>query len=230
MTAKPLLVLLVLVVTLAAGQSCTANAKAGPLSGAAARGDLDAVTRLLAAGLDPDTADGPRRSRPLSAAARRSQLAVLDVLIRAGAHVNLRDAGGNGWVPLIHAVHTHQPAAVRFLLERGATPDGPSDLTMTPLMMAVASGQTDTARLLIERGANVRRQSPGGASMLALAISGGALTDIDKPLFGGCHPDMVRLVLQHAPELGLRQSVWDRGARVFAGFNGCRASLELVRR
>ena len=200
----------------------------GPLSLAAGRGDLALVTSILASGLSPNTPDGPRRSRPLATASRQSRLDVMTVLLTAGADPNLRDAGGNLWVPLMHAIHKHQPEAVRFLLEHGAQPDGPPELTFTPLMMAVASGQTESVSMLLDRGANPRRVAPDGVTLLTLAVSGGALTDIDEPLLGACHTETVKLLRTRVPDLGLDRSWRGQLATFFARLNGCRDVLRLV--
>ena len=89
--------------------------------------------------------------------------------------------------------------------------------------MAVASGQTDVARLLLDRGADPRRPAPGGASLLTIAVSGGALTDIDEPLLGGCHPETVGLVQRRASDLVIDRSWRGRLARFLAWLNGCEA-------
>jgi uncharacterized protein len=219
----------VVIIALALFVSLAASAgPQGRVSSAALRGDLPAIREYLAGRGDPNLPDGPRGTRPLAAAARASQLDVMQALVEAGADVNLPDAAGNRWVPLIHAVHKHQPRAVRLLLARGALADGPTGLSLTPLMMAVASGQTEVARMLLDAGANPRKNAPDGASLLALAVSGGALTDIDEPLLGGCHPETVQLLLHRAPDLSLGSSIRGRLARLFARLNGCHAVLAIV--
>ena len=207
----------------------TSAGRWGPVNRAARSGDLAAVQRHLATGGDPNLPDGPRGFRPLATAARESRLDVMEALLAAGADPNLPDAGGNRWIPLMHAVHKHQLPAVRLLLSRGAAPDGAPPPTLTPLMMAVASGQTEVAKTLLAHGADPRRRAPGGVSLLSLALSGGALTDIDEPLFGGCHPDTVRLVRTAAPDVTLDGGLRGRWARVFATLNKCEASLAIVR-
>ena len=201
----------------------------GPVSHAARTGDLARLSALLAGGADPNTPDGPRGFRPMASAARVGQLDAIGALLSAGADPNLRDAGGNRWVPLMHAVHKHRTTSVRYLLERGALPDGPPDLRVTPLMMAAASGQTDVVALLLDRGANPRRRLPAGGSLLDLAVSGGALTDIDEPLLGACHPDTVRLLLGRAPDLRVSTTWRGRVSFFFARLNGCRQVLDLVK-
>jgi ankyrin repeat protein len=223
------LVGLVLIFAIAvAGATSRSRTQEGPLSQAAGRGDVTAVRALLSAGLSPNTPDGPRRFRALSVAARSSRLDVMDTLIAAGADPNLRDAGGNLWVPLMHAIHKHQTAAVTLLLDRGARPDGPPELTFTPLMMAVASGQTESAARLLDRGADPRRVVPGTGTLLTLAVSGGALTDIDESLLGACHTETVKLLRTRVPDLRL-DGGWRGGlATMFARLNGCREVLAIV--
>jgi ankyrin repeat protein len=201
----------------------------GPVSAAARTGDLGAVQRHLASGGDPNLPDGPRGFRPLATAARESRLDVMEALLSAGADPNLPDAGGNRWIPLMHAVHKHQLPAVHLLLRRGAAPDGTPGLALTPLMMAVASGQTEIAKTLLAHGADPRRRGPGGLSLLTLALSGGALTDLDEPLLGGCHPETVRLLRATAPDVTLDKGWRGDWARFFAKLNKCQASLALVR-
>lgn len=154
----------------------------------------------------------------------------MNALLDAGADPNLRDLGGNHWNPLMHAVHKHQTAAVRLLLERGGKPDGADASRLTPLMMAIASGQTDVVRLLLDRGADPRRRTSDGASLLTVGVSGGALTDIDEPLLGNCHTDTVQLLRERAPDLTVDDSFRGRIALFFAWLNGCKEVRAIVNR
>jgi hypothetical protein len=217
-----------LVVILASAR-LAAGPSYGPLTDAARRGDLMVVRALLVQGVAPDSPDGPRGFRPLATAARASHLDVMNALLDAGAGIDLRDAGGNRWIPLMHAVHKHQTAAVRLLLERGARPDGPDGLRLTPLMMAAASGQTDVVRLLLDRGADPRRLAPDGATILALAATGGAFTDIDEPLLGRCHGATVRLIRERIPDLGLGSAWRARAAMLIAWWQGCDETLAAMK-
>ena len=208
--------------------ACDLSPDFGPLSLAARTGDVQAVRALLSAGADPNAADGPRRSRALANAARVGRLDTMAVLLAAGADPDLADVGGNRWIPLMHALHKHRTASVRFLLEHGARADGPDGLTLTPLMMAAATGQIDAVRLLLDRGANPRRPLPEGGSILDLAVSGGALTDIDEPLLGACHLETVQLLVERAPDLRMSRTWRARLAGLFARMNGCQAALDIV--
>ena len=129
---------------------------------------------------------------------------------------------GNHWVPLMHAVHKHRTAAVKLLLDHGANAAGPRGRALTPLDMAVGSGQTAVARLLLDRGADPYRRGPGNLSLLTLATAGGALTDIDEPLLGQCHPEMIALLKERAPALTIDTGLRGHVAMFFAWLNGCR--------
>jgi ankyrin repeat protein len=172
---------------------------------------------------DADLARGRHGFQAMSTAARVSDIAGMTRLLAAGADPNVPDAGGNRWVPLMHAVHKRQTEAVRWLLDHGARADGPAGSSFTPLMMAVGSGQAEATRLLLARGADPRRRTPSGGNLLTLAVSGGAMTDIDEPLLGGCHPETVRIIRAAAPDLRVDANWLGRMARLFAWLNGCRA-------
>ena len=232
MRPRPFVATAIIALVLVFGAAAVASrvsAAQGPLSQAAGAGDTEAVKALLASGVSPNSPDGPRQIRPLAVAARQSRIDVIATLLAAGADPNLTDAGGNRWVPLMHAVHKHQPAAVKYLLDHGARPDGPATLTVTPLMMAVASGQTESAVMLLDRGADAQRRAPDGATLLTLAVSGGAFSDIDEPLFGACHTETVKLLRTRIPDLRLDGSLRGRVAMLFARLNGCREVVALVK-
>ena len=192
-------------------------------------------TALVIKGARPDgslstaAADGGRGIGLLSSAARTGNLDEMRDLLDRGADPNLADAAHNRWIPLMHAVHKHQLEAVRLLLERGAAPDGPRALRVTPLMMAVGSGQVEVAVALLDKGADPMRRTPGHGSMLTLAVAGGALTDIDEPLLGGCYPAMVKLLIDRAPLIRFDDGLQEVMARLVARLNGCRESLSLIR-
>ena len=209
--------------------ACDAHARQpGVVSEAITAGSVDVIRHGLVQGADPNLPVGPHGIRGLSRAARSSQLRVMETLVAGGADPNLADAAGNRWVPLHHAVHKRQAAAVTWLLDHRARADGPDGVRLTPLMMAVASGQTDVVRALLAHGADPRRRTPGGGSLLALAVSGGAFSDLDEPLLGACHPDTVGLIRTAAPELSLGGSWTDRTALAFARLNGCGESIRLA--
>ncbi len=72
-----------------------------------------------------------------------------------------------------YAAYAGNAGTLRYLLDRGASPDGgvvegPS-APPTPLAMAVMQGRGPAVRLLLERGANPRAKGSAGEDALALA-------------------------------------------------------------
>lgn len=101
------------------------------LMGAARRGDLAAVRRLLAAGEDAD-AKHERGSRPLHAAVMEGHEDVAEFLMANGAKVNSRDKDGR--TPLHLAVLADRPEVAKLLLAHGADVDAKDRLLgQTPL-------------------------------------------------------------------------------------------------
>jgi len=155
---------------------------------------------------------------PLSAAARRGDLTAIRALLDAGADPN--DAGDDGtrWPPLMHAVHQRRIEAARLLLARGADPNR-SPNGYTALMMAAADPDPAMLTLLLDHGADAEAEGPGGMTALTVAISGGALTDLHRPLAGGCHPATLEALLQRVPDLHLPSNRAGREARIWAGIH-----------
>jgi ankyrin repeat protein len=104
----------------------------GHLVWAARAGDVAAISRLAASGLDLD----------------------------ASRHVALKfvfpDFDHAGWTALQHAAGKHQVDAVRVLLEWGADPDANSE-NATALLIAAGSDDPTMTRLLLDAGADVNR-------------------------------------------------------------------------
>lgn len=141
---------------------------------AAARGDADMLSLLIACGVPVDFTRIPSRETPLSAAIRGRHDRAAALLIQAGANIHLRLPEGQ--TPLHLAVATGCSRAVRELLAAGADPDSPfehpvsadfleivrpgiarwvlkNDSKVTPLMVAADSGNLSTARHLSLAGA-----------------------------------------------------------------------------
>jgi hypothetical protein len=208
---------LLAVVACGAGPSSTPT----PLRAAAASGDAAEVRRLLAAHADPNGAESPGWP-PLGIAARRGHVEVMQVLLAAGADPDRRDDSGNHWTPLTHAIHKHQNAAVRALLDGGAKVDEMMAGGATALMFAAAYGNADVVRDLLEHGADPYREMPDGVTALSNAAGGGALFDItDGPHLGTCFPEVVRLLRQRAPDQKLRRTFFNRMAVWLGSKPGC---------
>lgn len=167
-----------------------------------------------------------REITPLAAAAREGDAASIAAMVKAGHDPNGIDPGLNHWTPLLHAIHKGRGGAVAALLAAGADVNRAAPGGSAPLLMAVGNGQADIVATLLTAGADPRTDGP---ELLATALSGGALTDIDQPLLGRCNTDVVRLLLKRAPDLRLRPGFRTRIAVLFAKWNHCNDALEMVR-
>lgn len=136
---------------------------------AAWRGDLKAVTEILAAGADPDLHDGGGRS-PLHYAAMTASDVCTRALVRGGADVNKVDNYGE--TPLHCACSCARLANVEYLLSVGAWLDMANEGGVTPLMAAVMAGDVGVVEALIAYGVNVEVKNKGGETAVGLAVWG----------------------------------------------------------
>lgn len=196
-----------------------ADAYAVRLCEACAKGELEKVARLLrVSSLDVNRGDYDMR-RGIHLAACEGHVEVLELLIAAGADVNVQDRYGG--TPLADALRHKQRRAGSFLHANGARllftdaaerlctaaadADGHDMLEMlleynsdvnaadydsrTPLMLAAAEGHTEHVRLLLQRNADVNLRDRWGATALCGAFVGG---------FRDCS----RQLLDHGGDLG----------------------------
>jgi ankyrin repeat protein len=196
-----------------------------PLAIVAARNAADLVRRLLLEQHRPDERDGGGLT-PLMWAARAGAIDAMQALLDGGADPAARDVR-NGWTPLLHAIHAHQVEAVQLLLDRGADPNRSARMT-TPLLMAAADSDPTIVEALLAHGADPTRRGIGGSTPLTEAVSGGALSDIDRPLLGGCRPATVAALLAHDPALALPDTIAGREALWWARFHGCEEVIRLI--
>ena len=125
------------------------------LSDAVLMGDLDSARKLIAAGVDVGEHDrrreiaGSNGRRPLNWAALTNNTDMIELLLEAGAGINLTNYR-SGWTPLHHAAETGSLEAAVLLLERGADASLVSADGYTPLDVANRQGSA-AVREVIEK-------------------------------------------------------------------------------
>eukprot|EP01046_Picozoa_sp_COSAG06_P066388 COSAG06_NODE_16725_length_984_cov_2.352542_1_plen_174_part_10 len=132
-------------------------------------GDDDAVRRLLAEGVDPNTAD---QGWPvLCLTAFGGHTAVVKLLLSANASVDapMQD----GATPLYIAAQKGHTAALELLLAAEASVDAPGKNGATPLFMAAQNGHTAAIELLLAARASVDAPVQDGATPLFIAAQKG---------------------------------------------------------
>lgn len=100
---------------------------------------------------------------------RRCDDAMLDLLVRETANLELDWRGSQQPHSLIQAIYAWNTPLVRILLERGVSPN-PSDKGVTALHLAARSQHRRIIELLLSRGANVATVHPGGLTALHFAV------------------------------------------------------------
>jgi len=149
-------------------------------------GNREAVHAAIAAGFNVNTKDHLGRTL-LMFAAECGQVDIVNILIAAGAKLDLRDQlhvdSGGGRSALHRAVANHHAEIVRNLLSAGAKVDVVDKSKETPLVYAVGEEDVEIAELLLKAGAN-----PNGSEKVPTPLSGAtALGDLRT----------VKLLLQH---------------------------------
>jgi hypothetical protein len=136
------------------------------LPAAAMAGDLGAVVRLVALGLDVDSVDA-QGCTALLRAAGGGHIAVVDHLI--GLHANAAIAARTGATPLSAAISMRHAHVVDRLLAAGADPEQAMPGGVTPLMLASALGLPDLVSRLLRAAADVGARDAQGLTPLHCA-------------------------------------------------------------
>lgn len=121
------------------------------LHAAAAKGDFDTVSKLVAQGSDIEAKDPATGGSVLHYAVMRGNPETIDLLLARGADVNSRTK--NGTTPLHTAVLYNRYEVMEKLLAKGADINAQSASGATPLALASAARNRTIAELLRSRGA-----------------------------------------------------------------------------
>jgi ankyrin repeat protein len=91
--------------------------------------------------------------------------------------------------PIVAAGWGGHPAAIQYLLDRGADINKSGKFGKTALMMAAYRGDSDSVALLLSRGADVNTKDRDGSSALSLAKQEGYRETIDLLRRAGAKED-----------------------------------------
>jgi ankyrin repeat protein len=150
---------------LAAGADLRSAKGAEAFVTAASYGDAAAVSRLLAAGADPNKKFGPWFA--LYSGANYPE--VVEVLLAGGADVKLagRTAGAEGTA--LHGAWC-APRSIKLLIAAGANPNARDHLGRTPLHVVAQSGGVAEVQALLAGGADVHVRDKKRKTPLDVAI------------------------------------------------------------
>jgi ankyrin repeat protein len=133
---------------------------------AASHNDAFKVRQLVGSGNSPNEVDEDGRTG-LQIAAINGNLQIAAILIKASAHLDVKDKLGN--TALHYATDRNQVEMAQLLLDVGAAVDPENKNGMTPLMIAASRGHTAIVQALLAKGANVRKTDFTGRDALGWA-------------------------------------------------------------
>ena len=119
---------------------------------------------------DPPIAAKGKLGQDLFMAVGRRDVSTVQSLLKKGADANARN--GLEFTPLYIAAASHQPDAMKALLDAGAKPEAESPYG-TALTFAAMTGNADGARILFDRGANPNTARVDGDTVLMMAAQAG---------------------------------------------------------
>jgi ankyrin repeat protein len=143
-----------------------------PLISAVRSGEFDAVRLLLEHGAKVDWAEPTYGQTALMFAVREASPAIVDLLIKKGASIDVRTRTGP--TPAFRPANppgggSHGVGIVRSgLPERGNRQPIPG--SMTPLLYAARDGKLEALKLLVSAGADINEVEANGISVLLMAI------------------------------------------------------------
>ena len=140
---------------------------------AAARGHIEPVQILLAAGADPNSSSASGET-PLQAAACIGSHDVVKFLLDHGARVDTREDQA-GLTALHRAAESGDKETIKLLLAKGADVNAkgnPMGKEFTPLHLAVEEGRKDAVEALLSAGANINATDSDGRAPLWHALHG----------------------------------------------------------
>ncbi|KAL8957362.1 MAG: hypothetical protein Q9193_005342 [Seirophora villosa] len=128
----------------------------------------DVLSILLERGANPDLVSHDDRLTALCVASLEGFLENIKLLLRSGANIEHRMAGG--WTPLLLATGARQNDAVRLLLDEGADANATSNTGEAALYLAAWQNDVTSSSLLLAKGASTEHRGAGGWTPLLVAV------------------------------------------------------------
>jgi cytohesin len=167
---------------------------------AARANDLATACAELAAGTEPNGGPSgfPESYTPLQWAAHHGNVALIDLLLAAGADTERRDFNGDR--PMLWAARAGRAESIVALVAAGSPVDSVADpYGLTPLMLAARSGSRDAVRALLLAGANPDARDQGGGTALHEAALAQDANSVGLLLAAGADPDAADGILRSTP-------------------------------
>ncbi|MEM4367204.1 MAG: ankyrin repeat domain-containing protein [Candidatus Anstonellales archaeon] len=154
---------------------------------------LERVVKMVLEGADLNVLNGEDnffKQTALMWAAERGHEGVVEMLIKAGAKVDLQD--NNGKTALMRAANGNQKRVLKLLIEAGANLDLQDNDGRTALMWATLydGGHKGVVEMLIEAGANLDLQNNNGETALMYAAVNGAEEILELLIKAGAKVDL----------------------------------------
>ena len=137
---------------------------------ATAQNDAYKVLQLVGSGNNPNEVDDAGRTG-LQLAAINGNLQIAAILIKANAHLDVKDGLGN--TALHYAADRNHVEMAQLLLDVGALVDPQNKSGMTPLMIAASRGNIAIVQALLAKGANARTTDFTGRDAASWAADSG---------------------------------------------------------
>jgi hypothetical protein len=175
-------------ISFSGGGAVVMIAPSDPFILAAQRDDLALVTTLLA-GRDVNLRDKSSQTTALEHAVKNANREMVQLLISAGANVNLKDNSGETPLMMLDADATSD--LVWDLINAGAKVNASDTSGNTPLMEAASVNNLELLKTLLEAGADVNAKNKNGKTALMMAASEGLVNNLRTLILAGAKVNAV---------------------------------------
>lgn len=143
----------------------------------------------------------------LSCFSKGNSIEIIKLLLKNGAHVELKDKEGN--TALAYACKYSNICSsieiIKLLIKKGANINSKNNIYWTPLHLSCSASDTtsslDTVKLLLDKGANINSRSKCGATPLMASC----LSRCDEDYIGsGSSLDTIKLLLDKGANVNIR--------------------------